>query len=762
MINLLNKSVKSIYHNFSSQEPRPMVDILKLTYLSIKDNYQSLSLILLINNNINVYILENEPVLTFKLIFTNTFNFKINLIEPINYITKFNNDLPILSLVSNSSILFENQIKLYSINHKKVIHVIRNKYNILQVLFRKKYFGVSSSNGKIYLYDNKTLNLLYRIGLYDIKVAKPQNENVNVYNCNPTVSMTIERQVGITTSMEQCNLNDYVDSKIKCQSVMMNKASEQKMENKKNCFSYNIAFDMTDSFITYSIHKKEKIKIQNNQDNEEGNNLSPFESFALEAYKNFSKLKEWSFKSISEYNSLLKSKNSKSNNELNSSSVSVNVFNITSPSDDLLPYKLSIPFFQGDINTIFQIQNGKYIIIGNNYNQMFYIYELYPQTNQKYNSALNYSSNKYKIIYSLFRGMRACQLSAIDISDNLEYSLITSNRGTNHVFYLPKRDNIISEDVDNFTNPNDDLLSMKIVNAEEINKFSYKYYNSGNGKSIYAAKFVNLDKVTIENNFTEENGKKINELIKNKFTQYIENGNYLIMVNDNIVNICLLLNKSTFIPLKTIKLNLNEEAETISIYYNQLMRTATMSNNLQEQIKKNDNILSELSLDSPTTDVSNFSVYQLNPLFTFNSFTEHKTFKEYIKETQIQYIILKGKLIFLKTKNDIINYEYDEDNEIVLYELLCNDNEYSKLVNTNEKRKRSDINDTVNSKKIIINPSYEVGNSLDVNNNFYNNKDSILEDNIKNAMSTNIKDFIKTKNTVDLKDKIIIQENYYK
>ena len=45
---------------------------------------------------------------------------------------------------------------------------------------------------------------------------------------------------------------------------------------------------------------------------------------------------------------------------------------------------------------------------------------------------------------------------------------------------------------------------------------------------------------------------------------------------------------------------------------------------------------------------------------------------------------------------------------------------------------------------------------------FYNNKDSILEDNIKNAMSTNIKDFLKTKNTVDLKDKIIIQENYYK
>ena len=131
MINLLNKSVKSIYRNFSSQEPRPMVDILKLTYLSIKDNYQSLSLILLMNNNINVYILENEPVLTFKLIFTNTFNFKINLIEPINYITKFNNDLPILYLVSNSSILFENQIKLYSINHKKVIHFIRNKYNIL-------------------------------------------------------------------------------------------------------------------------------------------------------------------------------------------------------------------------------------------------------------------------------------------------------------------------------------------------------------------------------------------------------------------------------------------------------------------------------------------------------------------------------------------------------------------------------------------------------------------------------------------------------
>ena len=43
------------------------------------------------------------------------------------------------------------------------------------------------------------------------------------------------------------------------------------------------------------------------------------------------------------------------------------------------------------------------------------------------------------------------------------------------------------------------------------------------------------------------------------------------------------------------------------------------------------------------------------------------------------------------------------------------------ILKTHEKKKKSDINDTVNSKKIIINPSYEVGNSLDVNNNFYNN-----------------------------------------
>ena len=51
--------------------------------------------------------------------------------------------------------------------------------------------------------------------------------------------------------------------------------------------------------------------------------------------------------------------------------------------------------------------------------------------------------------------------------------------------------------------------------------------------------------------------------------------------------------------------------------------------------------------------------------------------------------------------------------------------------------------------------------SIEIKNNFYNNKDNILEDNIKNAMESNINDLINTKNSVNLKNKLVIQEDFY-
>ena len=65
--------------------------------------------------------------------------------------------------------------------------------------------------------------------------------------------------------------------------------------------------------------------------------------------------------------------------------------------------------------------------------------------------------------------------------------------------------------------------------------------------------------------------------------------------------------------------------------------------------------------------------------------------------------------------------------------------------------------------KLIINPKYgDPRSSLDLKNNFYYDKDGILENNIKNAIESNINDVVDNRNSVNLKETLVIKDNYYK
>ena len=723
MINLLNKSVKSIYQNFSAQEPRPSINYIKLIDLSIHETYTSQSLIVIINTTVNVYILQTDPIIEFKLIFSQSFNLKISSVHPINYIARFASEKPLIGLVVNSNADNESAVKIFSIQSNSFVHSVGTKYMIIEASFKKKYYAVGCVNGKIYVYDNMTTNMIMKINMYNIKVISK--------NYDATIEEKVDKPV---MSMMLDNMNDitsFIDVPT-AKSMMIKKDANKGTSYKKirKLYAFDVKFDLSDSHIAYYITRKKLNALPEDSENQDTTTLSPFETFAVDCYKNLSKLKDWSIKNISEFNALYKSKSTTSSNSSLSSSLKVNIFNISTGMsnenviNDNTIEKINVPFFKDGIGIISMIKNGKFILVGNRHNQMFYLYELYPQTNTKYSSNIV----TYKIIYSFFRGMRACSLSSLDIDDDL--AVITSSRGTHHIFSMPRRDNQIIEDIEE--TPSNDVLNSKVVNAIEIEKV-----NSNMNGGVFSNRIINIDRVNVENNFDKEKRKTIYEKFMN--SPYINNGNFVFMINDNTVDVSL-ISKTGVVSLKRSKLVLAEENEVISANYSTIKKTAMMACSINSNKKKNDvNILSMLSLDAENTETSNFSTIMLNPLFKYKTplLKSTRVSSSILSiELQISFVIAKNKMIVIKSQ-----YDSNEEN-ISLFTSLCEEREYSDL--TVASRKRSE-NEAFASMRL---------KSDDKNEN--------IADNIKNAMSTNIKDVIKTMNTVDMKGKIVFQDDYYK
>ncbi len=71
--------------------------------------------------------------------------------------------------------------------------------------------------------------------------------------------------------------------------------------------------------------------------------------------------------------------------------------------------------------------------------------------------------------------------------------------------------------------------------------------------------------------------------------------------------------------------------------------------------------------------------------------------------------------------------------------------------------KNINLNVDKNIKEEYINDLIERGKEI----NTMLKEDNILENNIKNALESNINDLINTKNSVNLKNKLVIQEDFY-
>ena len=776
MMDFFNKTIQNVYNSFSTKEKRPNINFIKITELNMGiDNITNISIILYINERINIYLLQTDPIIELKLIFSQSFPLeKYKFIDSVNYITKFNNEMPLILLINKNpeNILNSNYIKFYSIINKKVIHTINFKYKIKTYSFKEKYFCIGCKNGKIYVYNNKDLNLNFKITKKYIKNLL--NNNIKL-NSNQTTNQE-KSNLNIEKKNESINLLKKNNNDINNLKKNKEQISSKYLEN-----YYIPIFDLSDNSLIYFINNKEKKK-----NNETNNSTSSIQNIANETIKNFSKLKEWSFKSVKNYNQLRKSTTITSNLETisnkNSEKIYVSIFIFPEENNENLiinPEKITVPFFNEVISYIKIIKNGKYIIIGNKNNHLFFIYELFPQTNYKYkiNNPL-----KYKIIYSLFRGISSCQLNAFDVSNDLKYSVITSNRGTNHLFYLPPRDNQIIENIDDNSNNNnfdEDYLNMKIINGEEINKDKYNYYNSAN-HALYDSKIILIDKIFLEHNLSNENINKLKQITDDKFLNQISNKYFLLSLNDNILYINMIYNNKTIIPFKKIKINLeNDDKEIILQNYNLIKKNFFYNINPNRTKIVNKKQINNLNFLLESTKLSNFSNFFKNPLFTFNIFKnknniiysnnlviENVIQLYYFSNNENKQIIIincnnkqNKESLLLSNFNNIeevnsINEEENEDDkdeEILFYKNLCNEDEYFSIKNSiSNIRKTDNFNESTYSKKLLIFPKYTDSTlSVDVRNDFYDNKNNILENNIKNAIETNINDINNEKNNIN-------------
>jgi hypothetical protein len=234
------------------------------------------------------------------------------------------------------------------------------------------------------------------------------------------------------------------------------------------------------------------------------------------------------------------------------------------------------------------------------------------------------------------------------------------------------------------------------------------------------------------------------------------------MITDDKVNVVLIINKNTLIPLNTFNLNYEESNENIRLNVTMLIKQFSFNN-------VNDKEDNNLILDHTTTDLSNFPAYQTNPLFTFNKVEHNESFiksnldssrfKELFIQIAIQLEIVNDKFNALYIG---VNYQSELN---ILNELCLEENKYVSLKN---ERKGSELgndmyNGNTNEEEVLIKKSFEDLRSS-VNSNkvmMFHEKNALIENNIKEVLTSNIHDLIKTSNSIVIQGEVVLKENYY-
>ena len=665
--------VKSVYNSLTTNY-RPNIDFIKICHMKFNSHFVGLTLLLSIEGKISIYLFQLNPI-SFNLISSlKVYREKLLTIEPINHISLFENDFPVISVISNSEEYNQNTISFYSVlNDQKQLKKLHKKYQITSVVFSTIYFGVGCIHGKIYIHSNTNLDLIFKI-TSDLIVKKAEVKDSFGQEQTSVVLQKNKNNLQKDDKKDD-NLNEFIEVR-------------QSGQAKKHHDNYNVLFDLNNNILVYQIIKEKTVKKEENDSQENKPPESIFESIIKSTTNNLSKFTEWSFNSFQNINQLRKSMNISFDNiqKSTSSKLYLSLFNLNSSpiSNKYIANQLLLPYFNEKIGFI-KIDD-LYLIVGNRENQMFYIFQYFAPTNNKYSKNNKIERNTYKLIYLIWRGYQGGSLSCLKISRDKRYCILTSKKGNNHIYYLPKRENQIVEILNypSYSNKEDtgfenwnEILNDNIVNVQEINKINHNNYNDKD-KSLFYSELIELEQFHLDNNVSDEIKTHIKNLNKNTYMNSIINGRFFIILNDNFVYFYMIFNNETIIKMKKIQLKLNEDPGVIELNKININKDLYYNFNKNKEVKK-----IEETFDNESTNLSFFSSPQLNPLFSFH--------------------------ILNNWNNNI------ETNEIAFYENICNDLEYSNLDKKENKKRNKN-------------------NKLD--------DDDLVEKNIKDTMSKSIEDII--------------------
>lgn len=673
--------VKSFYNSLANTN-RPKIDFVKICQLKFNSNFTGQTIILYYEGKINLYLLQLNPI-SFNMISSlKVIHEKLLTIEPINHINYFEKDFPVLSLISNSEQYNENYLGFYSVlGEPKEIKLLKKKYPILTVIFSTLYFGVGCIHGKIYIHNNSNLDLIFKITQDSIiKVGEIKDS----FGTEQT-SIIFQRNL----KKEENNIiieNDYLNTNSTLNEI-------RKSGHSKKLFDHhNVLFDIYNNCMVYQILKQKTVKKEENNYFENKPRESIFESIIKGTSKNLSKFTEWSFNSFQNMNQLRKSYNITPDNiqKSTSSKLYLSLFNLNSNPvyNKYISNQLLLPYFNEKIGFIKIVD--LYLIVGNRENQMFYIFQYFAPTNNKYSKIKENIQNNFKLIYSIWRGYKGGPISSLNISKDKRYLILTSKKGNNRIYYLPKRENQILEILNypSYSNKEDtgyekwnEILNDNIINVEEIQKINHNNYNDTEN-SLFYSDLTELDQFHLENNVSDEVKNQIKSLNKNIYINLINNGRYFLILNDNFVYFYLIFNNESIVKIKKIELKLNEEFGLTAKNRDNINKGLFYNLN---KIKKEQKI--EETFDNESTNLSFFSATQLNPLFSVNKLNNW-------------------------------NNNIKESNEIFFYENICNDLNYQDFSEKGDKTRNKDKN------KGIFD-------------------DNIIEKNIKNVINKNISEFLK-------------------
>lgn len=612
----------------------------------------------------------------------------------------------------------ESQIKFYSIKSKRVVHSLRFKKKILQFISKINYFALGFADGNIKLFENENMDEVLCISTCNaananissnLGVGSKISSSHYVYSVpvfDITESCILYYSCSNSNSNIKLNLNNS-----KANSVNKHNSSGSGGNNKSNSNSNQNNINV--------------IRIPSSPNKSTNSNQgASLEYLASEAYKNISKLKDWSIYQLKDLSNLRSGLNFKNNTELKeisnkynkyhsynevNSNNNINLdknlnhlsnnyhnvskeFNYSESSNNNLSlnktsrctlilqklnfnsdndtknskksssfynnnspitqksYAITVPFFDDGVSLIKFFHDGRYFITGNKNSQMFYVYEIFPQSNLKFTNNVdsnNTSLSKYsiyssKIVYSFYRGVTSAVINSVDLSACKNLSVIASNKGTFHLFSIPKRDNQLLENSSNFDYENFDEINQKVTCGKDLEKIKMGSFLSNNTYKS-TCKLFNHQKIDVDKHFSSEMREVF---LKSKFSKTVKGTVlYTFSENDPGSIYVYLINKGAAVTggknAKNTKnsnsSNNHNLASPKNVYFLKKIEINSheeIEKNLEEILKKkrrfhsfgNSTVNSAMKsyckehIELETTD-KNFPNLHTNPLFTFNIYS---------------------------------------------------------------------------------------------------------------------------------------------